>query len=273
MPVPVFERDEAGATDASDGLGARSTTFRKQFAEAVRTIRLVIPGGEALAGQGSIAVGASEALSVPWVVLVGHTPGGDDLATLDASRGKLLLVAGGAVDLLVPGDEALGADGSLAHATAEALLVPLTGLVLHLLVACPEDLPTSVAARSELGIIARPTEDLVHLGAKLFVYEGHLTLVAQEAFFVPMFVLVRQVLGVYADHSRAVLAGVGEDGLVALDAVGMVVLEDVALASQRLVTLPAAEVTRVPILRHGLGVLPAENELLALLRQALVVVI
>lgn len=59
----------------------------------------------------------------------------------------------------------------------------------------------------------------------------------------------------------AVFAGVGEDGLVTLDAVGVVILEDVALAGQGLVALPAAEVARVPVLRHGLRVLSAENEL------------
>ena len=68
-------------------------------------------------------------------------------------------------------------------------------------------------------------------------------------------------LGVDADGLAALLAGVGEDGLVALDAVGMVVAEHVALAGQRLVALPAAEVTRVPVLGHGLGVLATENQL------------
>ena len=34
------------------------------------------------------------------------------------------------------GDEGLGADGVLAGAADEALLVPLTGLVLHLLHTC-----------------------------------------------------------------------------------------------------------------------------------------
>lgn len=191
MPVSVLERDEASAADACDRLGTGSAALGKQLAEAVGTIRLVIPGGEALAGQGSVAVGAREALSVPGFVLVCHAPGSDDLATLDTTCSKLLLIASSAVYLQVPGDEALGTNGSLAHTTAETLLVPLSSLVLHLLVTCPEDLSTTVASRSKLGVVARTTEDLVHFGAELLVYEGHLALVAQEAFLVPVLVLVR----------------------------------------------------------------------------------
>lgn len=108
---------------------------------------------------------------MPWVVLVGHTARGDDLTALDASSSELLLVAARTVDLLLTRDEALGADGGLAHTATEALLVPLTGLVLHLLVACSEDLSTSVAPGGELSIIARTTEDLLHLTAELLVHE------------------------------------------------------------------------------------------------------
>ena len=56
-----------------------------------------------------------------------------DLAALDALGGELVLVALGAVDVVLLRDEALGPDGVLAGAADEALLVPLTSLVLHLL--------------------------------------------------------------------------------------------------------------------------------------------
>jgi hypothetical protein len=55
------------------------------------------------------------------------------LVAFDAASGELLLVAPSAVNLLLPGDERLGADGSAANDAAEALLVPLARLVLHLL--------------------------------------------------------------------------------------------------------------------------------------------
>lgn len=72
---------------------------------------------------------------------------------------------------------------------------------------------------------------------------------------------VPRYLGVDADDAVAIVAGVGEDGLVAFDAVGMLVAQDVALPSQRLVALPTAKVSQVPILRHGFRILSAENQL------------
>lgn len=68
-------------------------------------------------------------------------------------------------------------------------------------------------------------------------------------------------LGVDADGLVALLAGISEDRFVALNAVGVVIAQHVALASQRLVALPAAEVARMPVLGHGLGVLATENQL------------
>ena len=55
------------------------------------------------------------------------------LAALDTLGGELVFVAAGAVDVILLGDEALGADGVAADAADEAALVPLPRLVLHLL--------------------------------------------------------------------------------------------------------------------------------------------
>lgn len=61
-----------------------------------------------------------------------------DLVALNAAGCVFLFVTLGAVNLLLPGDEALCSYGSLAHAAAEAFLVPLPGLVFHLLRSCKE---------------------------------------------------------------------------------------------------------------------------------------
>lgn len=66
-------------------------------------------------------------------------------------------------------------------------------------------------------------------------------------------------LRVNADGLIALFASVSEDALVALDAVWMLITKHVALACQRLVALPAAEVAAVPVLVHRLGVFAAEN--------------
>ena len=104
------------------------------------------------------------------------------LAAFDAFCCELLLVALGAVDVVLLRDEALCADGVLAGAADEALLVPLPSLVLHLLHTCRprmclmkstfvtlhlltglEDISTSVTSGGELGVIARSTVDSVRL--------------------------------------------------------------------------------------------------------------
>lgn len=133
MPVAVLERDETGTTDSGNWLDTGGASLGEQLAEALGTVRLLVAAREALAGQRYLAVGAREALTVPRFVLVGHAAARDDLLALDAAGRVLLLVAAGAVDFLLARDERLGADGRFADAAAEALLVPLSGLVLHLL--------------------------------------------------------------------------------------------------------------------------------------------
>jgi len=68
-------------------------------------------------------------------------------------------------------------------------------------------------------------------------------------------------LGVDSDGLAALLTGVGEDRLVALYAVRVVVAKNIALSGEGLVALPAAEVAGVPVLVHRLGVFPTENKL------------
>lgn len=57
-----------------------------------------------------------------------------------------------------------------------------------------EDLAASIATAGELGVVAVPAVDLVHLATELFVHQGHSAPVAQETGLVPMLILVRQIL-------------------------------------------------------------------------------
>jgi len=108
-------------------------------------------------------MGAGEAFPVPRIIPVRHSSLGDHLAAFDAFCCEFLLVALGAVDVMLLGDETLGADGVLAGAAHETLLVPLTGLVLHLLHAGLENITAAIAASGELGIIAGAAVDTVSL--------------------------------------------------------------------------------------------------------------
>jgi len=239
VPVPAFEGDESCTANPCNGFVAGSTSFREEFAEAIRAVRLIVPGGEPLTGQRLLTVGAGEALPVPRLVAVGHSTLGDHLAALDALGGELVLVALGAVDVVLLRNERLCADGIFAGAADEAFLVPLAGLVLHLLHTCSEYIATSITAGSELGIVTGSTVNPVCLAAELFVDEAASALVAEEAGLVPVLLLVRQILGVDTDNLAALVTIVGEHVLVALDAVRMVLAQYISVAGKAVVTMMA----------------------------------
>ena len=95
------------------------------------------------------------------------------LVTLNTLGGELVLVAGGAVDVVLLGDEALGPDGVVAHAAHEALLMPLPGLVLHLLHPSPEHLPARVTPGSELLVVAVTAIDSVRTNCHILFTFKH----------------------------------------------------------------------------------------------------
>lgn len=191
VPVAVFEGDKTGAPDAGDGFGAGSATLCEEFAETFGAVGFFIFGGEPLTGQRFVAVGARETLAVPRFVLVGYTASRDDLVAFDAASGEFLLVAAGAVNVGVAGDERLGADWRFTDATAEAFLVPLAALVLHFLGSCAEDFIASVAPGGEHRVVAGTAVDFLGFGAKLLVDQRHAAFVAQEASLMPVTILVR----------------------------------------------------------------------------------
>lgn len=167
---------------------------------------------------------------MPRLVLICHAAAGDNLIALNTPGGEFVLVTSGTINLLFARDEALCADRILTDHAAETLLVPLSGLVFHFLSASTEDLATSIATAGELGVVAVAAIDLVHLATKLFVHQRHSAPIAEEAGFMPMLVLIRQILGVNADDFAAFLAAIGEYALVTLNAVRMLVSENVTLS-------------------------------------------
>lgn len=191
---------------------------------------------------------ASEAFAMPRFTLVCHSAGRNYLIAFDASRSEFLFIATSAVDFLVFRDETLRTDWSFTYAASEAFLVPLALLIFHLLVTCSEDFSASITTSCELSVVARTAIYPFHFGAKLFVYEGHLTFVAEEAFFMPMLILVRQILGINANDQIAVFTSVGKNCFITFNTIRMFIFQDVTLSSKTVITLPAAEVPRVPVL-------------------------
>lgn len=221
--MAVLKRDESRAANTGNRLGASSATLSEKFSETFSAVRFLVLGSEPLAGQRLVTMSTSKALTMPGVVLISHSASRDDLGAFDATSGKLLFIASGTVNVLLPRDERLGANRSLANEAAETLFMPLSTLVFHLLGSGAEDFATSVAASCVHRVVARAAENLVGLRAELLVDQRQAALVAQEAGFVPMAILVRQILRVDADDAVTIVTVVGENRFVTFDAVRMLV--------------------------------------------------
>jgi len=239
VPVAALERYKSRAANTGDGFGARRAPLGEELAEAVGAVGFVVSAGEPLTRQGLFAVGASEALPVPGVVAVSDAALRNNLFAFDALGGEFILVAFGAVDVVLFGDEALGSDGVFARAADEAFFVPLASFVFHLFHACSENVSASVASGGELGVVAGAAVNTVGLRAELFVHQRHSAFRANEASLVPMFLFVAQIFGVDSDELVAFITIVGEYALVAFDAVGVVVPQNVSVACQGIITMMA----------------------------------
>ena len=68
-------------------------------------------------------------------------------------------------------------------------------------------------------------------------------------------------LGVSTDDSLTFLTRMSKHGLIAVDAVGMLITQDVSVASQRQITLETRKVTCMPVVVHRLCVLRGEYQL------------
>lgn len=152
--MTILKRDELGTADACDRFGARIAPLGEQLTVAVAAVGFVVFTREPLSCQRGTAMGTAEALTVPRLILVGDTARSDHLLAFRASGCEFVLVARATVDVLVLRNERLGADRNLADCAAEAFVVPLFSLVLHLLHSCPKDFITSITSCGERLIIA-----------------------------------------------------------------------------------------------------------------------
>lgn len=66
-------------------------------------------------------------------------------------------------------------------------------IILHLLTSS-EDLATTIAPRGKLLIVAIATVNSIRLRTKLLIHQRNATFIAEEACFVPVFVLIREIL-------------------------------------------------------------------------------
>lgn len=133
-------------------------------------------------------------MAVPRLVLVVHSSRGDWLFAADAVFGKLLVIAGAAVNIISFGEEALRSYWSFAAATGETLIVPRVAFVLHALCASQYGFIAAVAARSVLSGAALPAHDAVVLGAEGLLGQRLVTLRTTETLLMPVSALMVQLL-------------------------------------------------------------------------------
>lgn len=214
---------------------------------AVHAVDVVLIGSEADSSQRFAAGAAHEALGVPGLVLVTDPPRGDGLLAVEALLGKLLVMAGGAVDVLTLGQETLRADWLLAFEAGEAFLVPHLVLVLYVLGPWHDHLVAALAAVTILPGAALAAHDLAIVpGTEGLTGERLVALGAAETVLVPVAVLVVQLLGVRTHGALALCAGVGAQLVEALGAHVLLVLLHVLLPVQ---VVPA--VVAVEAVGHG----------------------
>lgn len=199
---------------------------------------------------------------MPWCAFVGYTSLVDHPIALGAALSKLLFIALNTNDVLISWYEAATGNRLTAYLTAEATLVPLLTHVFVLLHTSTKYMSALVASCSKIVVVAISTVELVVCCCKWLVNQRSLAVRAFEALLVPMCIFVRQIFGVCSNDSLAFLTGVSKKVLVALDAVGMFIPQNVPMASEIKVTVEAGKVTAVPILVHGLGVFSREYQLI-----------
>lgn len=68
-------------------------------------------------------------------------------------------------------------------------------------------------------------------------------------------------LRINANNFVAFFTWIGEDRLVTLDAVWMIITKNVSLSVEGFITLPTAEMATMPILVHRFRILATENQL------------
>lgn len=86
VPMTILKRDEFRTTNTGNWTIAGETTSGKQFTKTIGTIGLIVTTGETFTSQTLLAMGAGEAFSVPWFILVRYTATGDDLITTKYSK-------------------------------------------------------------------------------------------------------------------------------------------------------------------------------------------
>ena len=141
--------------------------------------------------------------------------------------------------------------------------MPLVVLVFDLLGARQETEAAAHTLAGDVLVVAAGTEELAGGGSKRLLEETGRALPTAEAVLMPVEIFVADVPRLQAYHTATALTLAGEVVLVAGDAGRSEVCQDIFLAREFGITVPAAEMVAVPVPSHGPGVGPGEDQLVA----------
>lgn len=209
---------------------------------AINTVNVGFMRSEATSCERLTAGVAHKTLRVPGLVLVADSSRGDWLLAVVALLGKLLVMAGSAVDVITFSQEALRADWLLTFKAGEALLMPHLVFVLHILGSWQDHLVAALAAVAVLTRAAFATHYLAIIaGRERFTGQGLVALGTAEAVLVPVAIFMVQLLSVSTNGASTLGAGVGTELIEALGAHMLVVLLHILFAVQVVAAVVAVE--------------------------------
>lgn len=177
-------------------------------------------------------------MAVPGLVLVVHSSRGDGLFAANTMLGKLLVIAGAAVNVISFRKETLRSYWSFTVGTGETVVMPRVAFVLHTLCASQYGFVAAVAAWRILSGAALSTHDAVVLGAERFFGQRFVTFTTAETLLMPVSALMAELLCLHRDGPMALGTAVGAEFRVAADAHRPTLAADKPLPPE---VLPAVE--------------------------------
>lgn len=198
VPLALLKGDVLSTCQTGDGLGAAHAFLCIQVADAFKAVGVVFPGGEALTRQLLSAADAQETLSVPGLLLVGHSTCCDGLLTSTTLVGKLLLEARHTEVAGVFWDKGLGSYWLLAAVAQEAGLMPAVPLVFHFAGTWHYGFLAVVAFGGIIICMTFRAEQQIIFNSKGLFHQRAAALPTLKTLLMPVMIFVGQILGIAA---------------------------------------------------------------------------
>jgi hypothetical protein len=194
MPVTLIKRYEFSASKSSYWFCTPTALLGEQVTETFCTIRLLFTGRKLLTSKYFVTISTGKTFTMPRCILVRDATFVYHPIALHATLSVLLLITLNAHNFLITWYKALIPDWLQANLAAKALFVPLFTFVFIFFHSCSKKTTASITSCCEVVVMAISTVEFLSLAGERVIHKRNLTVATLEAFFVPMAVLVRQIL-------------------------------------------------------------------------------